>query len=123
MPYVERDPNTHAIIGIYNLPQPGIAEEYLPDNNPEVQMFLHPQKVLIPTSDFVARFTNQEYLKLLQNRATDTTQAKIGNSRNWDIVVAADTVNVANQKSTTLKDGLVAAGVVTQARADEIFTA
>jgi hypothetical protein len=123
MPYVSRDDTTNAISGVYANPQPGYAEEYLPDDNPELQMFLHPQKVLILTTDFIARFTNAEYVKLLQKRATDTAAAKVGNSKNWDVVTADDYVNVANQKSQSLKAQLVTDDVLTQARADEIFTA
>jgi hypothetical protein len=123
MPYVSRDDTTNAINGVYANPQPGYAEEYLPDDNPELQMFLHPAKVLIPTADFIARFTNAEYLKLEQKRAADIAAAKVGNSKNWDVVIADDSVNVTNQKAQTLKAQLVTDTVLTQARADEIFTA
>jgi hypothetical protein len=123
MPYVQRDPDTQKINGLYNLPQPGIAEEFLPDDDPEVQAFLHPQKVLILTTDFIARFTNAEYVKLEQKRAADVTAGKVGNSKNWDVVIADDYVTITNQKAQTLKAGLVTDGILTQARADEIFTA
>ncbi len=41
MPYVERDAENN-IVGIYNVPQPGIAEELLADNDPEVITFRKP---------------------------------------------------------------------------------
>ena len=38
MPFVERN-QEHEITGLYNLPQPGRAEEYLADDHPEVIAF------------------------------------------------------------------------------------
>ena len=38
MPYVERD-NNDDITGTFANPQPGFAEEYLPDDDPEVVAF------------------------------------------------------------------------------------
>jgi hypothetical protein len=73
-------------------------------------------------SDFIARFTNQEYAKLGNVRVIDAQQTKVGLSKNWDIVVMSDTIELSNQKAQTLKADLVAAGVLTQARADEIFS-
>ena len=79
-------------------------------------------KNIIPTSDFIARFTNQEYIALNRQRAADTTASKVGFSKNWDIVFGSDSVDLNKQKSQTIKTDLVAAGVLTQARADEIFS-
>jgi hypothetical protein len=41
MPYVARD-ESGKIIGVCALEQPGYAEEYLPDDDPEVVAFLAP---------------------------------------------------------------------------------
>jgi hypothetical protein len=78
-------------------------------------------KNIIPTTDFIARFTNQEYLAVGKQRAADIAANKVGYSKNWDIVVTSDMVDLNKQKSQTIKADLVAAGVLTQARADEIF--
>ena len=77
---------------------------------------------LIPTTDFIARFTNQEYIALERQRAADISNSKVGYSKNWDILVTSDTIYFGRQKAQTLKADLVAAGVLTQARADEIFS-
>ena len=77
---------------------------------------------LIPTSEFVARFTNQEYLALGRQRAADTSNSKVGYSKNWDILITSDTIYFGREKAQTLKTQLVEAGVLTQARADEIFS-
>lgn len=73
------------------------------------------------TADFLGRWTNAEYLKLEQKRAADITANKVGNAKNWDIVVADSTINMTKQKTQSLKADLVTDGILTQARADEIF--
>jgi len=79
-------------------------------------------KNIIPTSDWVARFTNQEYLAVCKQRAADIAANKVGYSKNWDIVATSDSVNLNQQKVQRIRDDLVAAGVITAARADEIFS-
>jgi len=77
---------------------------------------------LIPTTDFVARFTNQEYLALERQRAADISNSKVGYSKNWDILVTDSTIFFGRQKAQTLKQQLVDAGVLTAERASEIFS-
>ena len=79
-----------------------------------------PEEILA-TDEFLKRWTNQEYLLLEKQRAADIAADKIGNAKNFDIVMAADVLRLNSQKVTTLKADLVAAGILTQARADEIF--
>src|SRR5215813_11032503 len=40
-------------------------------------------KNILPTTDFVARFTNQEYLALEKKRRDDIAANKVGNAKNW----------------------------------------
>jgi hypothetical protein len=85
--------------------------------------YVKPPKVTVEnTADFIARFTNQEYAKLGNVFVTDAQATKVGLSKNWDIVVLADTIELSNQKAQTLKADLVARSVLTQVRADEIFS-
>ena len=49
MPYVQRDDDGN-INGIYANLQPGYAEEYLPDNNPEVLAFMEAQNAPPPVA-------------------------------------------------------------------------
>jgi hypothetical protein len=79
------------------------------------------RKNILLTTDFIARWTNQEYLALEKQRAADIANNKVGNAKNWDIVVACDTIDMNKQKFTNLKADLVAGGILTQARADAIF--
>ena len=76
---------------------------------------------IMRTADFIARWTNQEYLKLEQKRASDIAAGKIGNAKNWDVVVAEDHIDMNKKKFQNLKADLVADGILTQARADAIF--
>jgi hypothetical protein len=73
---------------------------------------------MIATADWIARFTNAEY------RAADaaTWRQTGGNAKNWDNVLAADQIKLERKKVQTLKADLVAGGVLTQARANEIFS-
>lgn len=75
----------------------------------------------VATADFIARFTNAEYLNLEKKRAADIAANKVGNAKNWDIVIADTEINFNKKKVQSLKTDLVADGVLTQARADEIF--
>src|SRR5262245_14481098 len=76
---------------------------------------------IVLTTDFIARWTNAEYLALEKKRAADIAANKIGNAKNWDVVVAEDQIDMNKQKVRNLKADLVADGILTQARADEIF--
>ena len=76
----------------------------------------------VPTGDFIARFTNQEYIALERQRAADISNSKVGYSKNWDILVTDSTIFFGRQKAQTLKQQLVDAGVLTAERASEIFS-
>jgi hypothetical protein len=76
---------------------------------------------VLPTEEFLKRWTNAEYLSLEKKRAADIAANKVGNAKNWDIVVCVDNMRRSSQKVATLKADLVADGILTQARADEIF--
>lgn len=75
-------------------------------------------KSMPASADFIGRFTNAEY-----RAATATTwRQTAGNAKNWDVVVFDPVVNLNKKKTTTLKTSLVSDGILTQARADEIFS-
>lgn len=76
---------------------------------------------VIWTTDFLARWTNAEYLNLEKKRRDDIAADKVGNAKNWDQVISSDGIDTSKQKVQTLKADLVADGILTQARADEIF--
>jgi hypothetical protein len=75
-------------------------------------------KAVLVTPDFIGRFTNAEY----RAATTTTWRQTAGNAKNWDVVVFEPVVDLNKKKVTTLKDSLVTDGILTQARADEIFS-
>jgi hypothetical protein len=79
-------------------------------------------KNIIPTTDWVAKFTNQEWLALEKQRAADIAANKVGYSKNLAITMSEDSVDLNKQKSQKIRDDLVAAGVLTEQRASEIFS-
>ena len=72
----------------------------------------------LATGDFIARFTNAEYKALQLLRTSDNGKM----AKDWDNVTSDASINLNKKKTQTLKSNLVAASVLTQARADEIFT-
>lgn len=60
MPYIERQ--NGLIVGVYANLQPGFAEEWLEDNDPEVIAFLNPPPppYVLPVSVFWTRMTDEE---------------------------------------------------------------
>jgi hypothetical protein len=70
------------------------------------------------TGDFIARWTNAEYLALQKRRTTDNGKM----AKDWDNVTSDPQINMNKKKTQTLKSSLVADGILTQARADEIFS-
>jgi hypothetical protein len=72
----------------------------------------------VPTGDFIARWTNAEYLALQKRRTTDNGKM----AKDWDNVTSDAQINMNKKKTQTLKSNLVADGILTQARADEIFS-
>jgi hypothetical protein len=56
-----------------------------------------------------------------KKRRDDIAANKVGNAKEWDVVVAEDIIDMNKQKFVNLKADLVTDGVLTQARADAIF--
>src|SRR5262245_52355713 len=71
----------------------------------------------VPTGDFIAHWTNAEYLALQKRRTTDNGKM----AKDWDNVTSDPQIDMNKKKTQTLKSNLVADGILTQARADEIF--
>lgn len=75
----------------------------------------------LPVEEFIKRWTNAEYLALEKRRAADIAADKVGNAKNFDIVMASDVLRLDSQKVTNLKADLIADGILTTQRADVIF--
>jgi hypothetical protein len=72
---------------------------------------------MLATSEFISRWTNAEYRKLQDRRMADN--GKLG--KDWDVVTADGTIPLDRQRTQNMKADLVTQGILTQARADEIF--
>jgi len=72
----------------------------------------------LATSEFISRWTNAEYKALQARRTSDNGKT----AKDWDIVTADSTIPLDKQRTKNMKADLVVAGILTQARADEIFS-
>lgn len=77
---------------------------------------------IVPVSDFIQRWLPAEYLALMRGRATAITNGNIALVQLWDVAMALDAVDLNTPKAQQFKSAIVAAGILTQARADEIFS-
>lgn len=112
------DRSTWSFVPAANATQPQIDA----GNNVIATIPIDTKAVGLSTEEFISRWTNAEYLALEKKRAADITANKVGNAKNWDQVIAGSTINMNKQKVQSLKADLVADGVLTQARADAIFS-
>jgi hypothetical protein len=71
----------------------------------------------LATSEFISRWTNAEYKALQARRTSDNGKT----AKDWDIVTADAAIPLDKKRTKNLAADLVAAGILTQARADEIF--
>lgn len=77
------------------------------------------QSNTITVEQFLTRWTNAEY----RAASAAAWRGSGGNAKNWDIVVVArPEIDLDRQKTMTLKADLVAGGILTQQRADLIFS-
>ena len=75
-------------------------------------------KATLASSEFIGRFTNAEY----RAATAETWRQTGGNAKNFDVVVFDPTINLNKKKAATLKTSLITDGILTQARADVIFS-
>ena len=71
----------------------------------------------VSTGDFIARWTNAEYLALQKLRTTDNGKM----AKDWDAITSDVSINMNKKRTQTLKANLVTAAILTQQRADVIF--
>jgi hypothetical protein len=99
-------------------PQPSATQPQIDAGNNVIATIPIEIKSTVAAADFIGRFTNAEY-----RAATATTWRQTGgNAKNFDVVVFDPAINFNKKKVTTLKTSLVTDGILTQARADEIFS-
>ena len=74
-------------------------------------------KTMVITADFIARWSNAEYLAVQKLRTTDNGRT----AKSWDIVTSDTVIDMNKKKVLSLKEDLVVAGVITAERAEELF--
>lgn len=77
---------------------------------------------IVSFSDFIGRWNNAEYLALMRARAAAITAGQITFVKAWDTEAARGMVNLSSTGAQTFKAALVAANLLTQQRADVIFS-
>ena len=116
--FVER--RDGAIVGDYANPQPGIAEEALSEDDPELVAYLspEPEPILIPYGAFRARWEPEELEALFAAKKADW--------RIEDYVTLASAqghVNLSGSTAAAARALFVALGVLSEERASAIFVA
>lgn len=71
----------------------------------------------LATPEWIGRFTNAEY----RAATAQTWRGTAGNAKNWDCVAFQPIINMNKKATITLRDSLVTDGIITAARAAEIF--
>lgn len=100
------------------VPAPGATPEQIAAGENVIATIPINPKATLASSEFIGRFTNAEY-----RAATATTYRQTaGNAKNWDVVVFDPMINLNKKKVATLRSSLVAEGIVTEARANDIFS-
>jgi len=74
--------------------------------------------IAVATADWIARWTNAEYRLLQDRRMSDN--GKTG--KDFDIITAAPSVDFNRKRTQSFAADCVTNGILTQARADEIFS-
>lgn len=79
---------------------------------------------IIPFPEFISRWTLTEYSNLMKGRATAITNNSAAMSlvKNWDIAASTGLINLNAQAAQNFKASIVSAGILTQQRADVIFS-
>lgn len=118
-------PTVSAVVGNPNnratwsfVPAPGATQAQIDIGNNVIATIPVAIKGILSVNDFIGRFTNAEYRAATAAAWRQTA----GNAKNWDVVVFDMNINLDKKKVDTLKTSLVTDGILTQARADEIFS-
>lgn len=110
------DPNDRATWSF--IPGEGATQAQIDAGNNVIATIPIDPKATVPTGDFIARWTNAEYKALQLRRTSDNGKM----AKDWDNVTSDLAINMNKKKTQTLKSNLVTDGILTQARADEIFS-
>lgn len=111
------DRATWSFIPATNATQPQIDA----GNNVIATIPITPLSVVSP-GGLILRFTNAEYKATLDHYTSDLAAGVIGGKKAWDAMMGIASINMNDRTIKAVKNGLVSSGILTQARADVIFS-
>lgn len=111
------DRSTWSFIPAVNATQPQIDA----GNNVIATIPIDPMATISPGA-LVLRFTNAEYKATLDYHTSSLASGTIGPKKTWDAMMGEALINMNVRTVNSVKNGLVSAGILTQARADAIFS-
>jgi hypothetical protein len=100
------------------VPGPGATQAQIDAGNNVIATIPIDPLATLATGEMISRWTNAEYKALQLRRTSDNGKT----AKDWDNVTSDASINMNKKKTQTLKSNLVADGILTQARADEIFS-
>lgn len=77
---------------------------------------------VVSPGKLILRFTNAEYKATLDYHTSSLAAGTIGPKKTWDAMMGEASINMNERTVKSVKNGLVSSGVLTQARADAIFS-
>lgn len=104
------------------VPGPGATPAQISAGNNVIATIPIDPLTTVSPGGFVQRFTNQEYKATLDYHTSSLAAGTIGPKKSWDSMVGESSINMNNRTVKSVKNGLVSAGVLTQVRADAIFS-
>lgn len=111
------DRSTWSFVPAANATQPQIDA----GNNVIATIPIEPLSTAVSPGALILRFTNAEYKAMLDYHTSSLAAGTIGPKKTWDSMMGEATINMNVRAVNSVKNGLVSAGVLTQARADVIF--
>lgn len=100
------------------VPGPGATQPQIDAGNNVIATIPIEPLGTLATSEFISRWTNAEYRALQDRRMNDN--GKLG--KDFDVTTGDGSVPLDKKRTKSLAAELVSAGILTQARADEIFS-
>jgi hypothetical protein len=110
------DPNVRTTWSF--IPAAGATQPQIDAGNNVIATIPMATPTTLSVADWIGRFTNAEYRAF----TAETWRQTAGNAKNADVVAFAGSINMGKKNTTTLKTSLVTDGILTQARADVIFS-
>jgi hypothetical protein len=99
------------------VPGPGATQPQIDAGNNVVATIPMGTPTILSVAEWIGRFTNAEY----RAATAETWRQTAGNAKNFDVVAFAGSIKMSKKSVTTLRDSLVADGIITAQRASEIF--